>query len=403
MSFPTTSPGSTSLGYMGTKNGAPIALVSQTRDPQTSDARAYDIGTIWVNKLNNNAWILTSKPGNIAYWLPFVGGSLGVTTLTPDVGGPIAPVLGNIDLDGGPGLQITGAGNTITVTAPGLAQSTLTTKFTANGVWTKNPAAKQVRLIMWGAAGGGGTAAGAGIDVWGGSGGAAGQGLNYLFDAAVFPALSTITIGVGGTGGLGTAVAPGNNGTAGTDTIVQTLSVDVTVNGGSGGQGGDIVNVVTTAASQDVMDFIWFASGDGGTGGRSAAVGDPALSPQVIFSPGFANGGGGGGGVDNTDVDGVGANGGTIRTTSIIVNPGGAGGGLGGNGGNGTNFSGAPFNVGGSGGGGGGGFTVGNGGNGGDGAIQGGGGGGGASCRSPFTGGNGGDGARGEVWIYEYF
>lgn len=115
MSFPSTVPGTSPLGYMGTKTAKPIALVDQTRDPQISDARNYDIGTVWVNHAANTAFILTSKPGNAAFWLPAGGGSSSISQVTTNAGVALA-VGGNINILGTGGNTTSAAGATITAT-----------------------------------------------------------------------------------------------------------------------------------------------------------------------------------------------------------------------------------------------------------------------------------------------
>lgn len=275
-----------------------------------------------------------------------------------------------------------------------------TTKFIADGTFNISADAKYVRVIAWGAGGGGGGGfnAGVGVDVFGASGGAAADVVNFYCEASVFPASSSITIGVGGAGG-----APGGNpGAAGTQTLVQTNVGNIVAPGGLGGDGGSLAPPNVTQSAVGVMDFTNLFYGEGGDGFTSSPTG--TASPAAISSPGFPNGGAGAGGVDNTEVEGNGELGGQIFVCTNLVLAGGvAGVAPGGAGGAGNIFTTQAYYGGGSGGGGGAGSATTNGGAGGDGGIPGGGGGGGGSCRDPNSGGEGGKGGRGEVWIIEYF
>lgn len=400
MSFPGSSPGVASLGYMGTKVVAPVAERNETRDPVPSDIN-YDIGTLWTNRLLNRAFILTSKANGFAFWLPLAAGTANIFQLTPDVGGPVPSVAGNINLVGAPGVTTVGAGNTITIQAPGLALSTITTKFMANGVFTKNANTKYIRTMSWGAGGGGGSGCAQvlGTNSFGGHGGAAGAPMNVYSEASAFPPASNITIGVGGLGGAATAGVLGNVGGVGTSTIVQTNVGDIVAAGGAGGAGGTTNQGSFTLGGRGLDNWQPLVGG-----GSSPSVTDSAPSLFNIFAPGAPAGGGAGAGVSNLGTDGSGAIGGSILVgiTTVLLG-GSAGVAPGGSAGAGNMFTTEAYIGGGSGGGGGAGNAAGNGGNGGNGGGAGAAGGGGGSCLTPNTSGKGGDGFRGEVWLIEYF
>lgn len=89
---------------------APIIAL---RDPTSADI-GYELGQQWINKSNNDAWILTSVNGTAA-WGPITSGSSALTSLTGDSGGAISPVAGNITIAGGTNLTSVGTTGTITV------------------------------------------------------------------------------------------------------------------------------------------------------------------------------------------------------------------------------------------------------------------------------------------------
>jgi len=89
----------------------------------TSTNVGFPIGKRWVNTAGNTVYSLTSYTPSagalVANWQADAGGSILVSTLTGDSGGPISPVLGNINLLG-TALEIStvGSGNTITFSIP---------------------------------------------------------------------------------------------------------------------------------------------------------------------------------------------------------------------------------------------------------------------------------------------
>ncbi len=79
--------------------------IAAKRDPSTTD-RAQ-IGTIWVNKLTNDAFILTSVTNNTSTWIGVGGGAGTFTSLVVDPGditvtsGNVAVTLGDITAGAG--------------------------------------------------------------------------------------------------------------------------------------------------------------------------------------------------------------------------------------------------------------------------------------------------------------
>ena len=99
-------------------NVFPAPIVS-VRDPLTTDKA--QLGTVWVNKLTNDASVITSIVANAATWVPIGGGAGTFTSLTVNPGN-ITATAGNISATAGSlnaGTTIT-AGTGLTVTTGNL-------------------------------------------------------------------------------------------------------------------------------------------------------------------------------------------------------------------------------------------------------------------------------------------
>jgi len=108
-------------------NVFPIPIVSPAANPTTSNLA--QIGTVWINKSTNTAFILTSIVSNSANWVSFTGGAGLFSSLTVNPGPTNLSTVGNgavnignitntgaITLNAGPGgLAIDGNGNTIDI------------------------------------------------------------------------------------------------------------------------------------------------------------------------------------------------------------------------------------------------------------------------------------------------
>lgn len=115
------------------------------RIPATSDIN-YPIGQIVVYEAGNTFYGLSSKSGGLAHWVN-MGSTLagGIQTLTGGTGGPISPVLGNVNLAGTTNqITTTGSGNTITFSipsvfiAPGSIAATTTLTATLGNITATN-------------------------------------------------------------------------------------------------------------------------------------------------------------------------------------------------------------------------------------------------------------------------
>jgi hypothetical protein len=284
--------------------------------------------------------------------------------------------------------------------------------FSASGTWTK-PAGTiiNVRVIMIGSAGGGGSGAevvALGTAESGGAGGGGGAYNECTFDPANLASTETVTVGTGGTGGAAlTGAGNGNVGGNGSATTFGT-TVKCRTGNGFGGAGGQ--SAAASGAGGGGGSFSDGTAGSGSTNGTGGSIGGgiAATTPTGWGGGGGAAGvsGAAGSGSANSGLGGIGGAaggglsvgaafaGGNTGRSGCVNTPFTGGGNTGGNGSNATAPSGY---CGGGGGGGGGGNAAGVGGTGGNGAQGGGGAGGGTSVGA--NSGAGGNGASGLIVV----
>lgn len=65
------------LAYQGT---IAVPYIVRNFPPTTKDFN-FNVPTVWIDPSNNFAWMLTSKPDNVADWLPFISGGGDITFL----------------------------------------------------------------------------------------------------------------------------------------------------------------------------------------------------------------------------------------------------------------------------------------------------------------------------------
>jgi len=131
--------------YLGVTPTYPGQIYFRRVAPNNArDVHNYNPGDTWIDTSSNQIWMLSkliNQPPpltKVANWVNISGaGAAGIATLTADIGGPVAPALGNVDIAGTAAQGIitdgTLAANTITITA---ADATTVTK----GVSRFNPA-----------------------------------------------------------------------------------------------------------------------------------------------------------------------------------------------------------------------------------------------------------------------
>lgn len=101
------------LSYTGVEALQPPNLTVHKRDPISGavanrDIRTFNIGSLWLNDVNRSLWVLANKDGGVPAWVLLSGGGNGILSITGDTGGPVFG-------DGMQNVNITGDGVTIAV------------------------------------------------------------------------------------------------------------------------------------------------------------------------------------------------------------------------------------------------------------------------------------------------
>ncbi len=132
--------GQNQLSYIGVTPLQPPDLVYIERDPisgavSNADYRQFNVGTFWLNPVNDTLWVLVRKSGTppVPLWL-----SLGIspvaliTHFTTDDLNVVNPLALNVNIFGGSNINTTGATPTVTInlnpsiTVTGVTTNTLT-------------------------------------------------------------------------------------------------------------------------------------------------------------------------------------------------------------------------------------------------------------------------------------
>lgn len=92
------------LAYQGT---IAVPYIVRNFAPTTKDFN-FNVPTVWIDPSNNFAWMLTSKPDNVADWLPFISGGGDISFLKGNTGGAVAPATNGI-------IEVVGDGTTVNV------------------------------------------------------------------------------------------------------------------------------------------------------------------------------------------------------------------------------------------------------------------------------------------------
>lgn len=382
-------------------------------------------GAFNINIIGADGLTVTGTPLNNTLTIRPNAGAF-VLTLSDDTNIKVAPdATGNIQIEGINGITVTGdmMNNKLTISGAGAGGNEIKiTKFTADGVFTKDPRSLYITAYIWnGGSGGGSGAQGVSGSARGGSGGAGGSFLCLQFPSIQFTNAVPVVIGQGGVGGA-SQLGASTNGNPGTVGGVSSLGdiAPSTLNNPAGGGGGDLSSGAGSPQQLvgPISEVCARISNGGGLG--FAINGTDATNIGLsVTSSGWSNyfqypasGGGGGSGANNSIIY-SGGNGGNIglfgeqlTSVPIILQAGGMGGSEtttidGGHGLDAISTTGGRY-IGATGGGGGGGQSTGLvAGNGGNGGIPGGGGGGGGGSLNGTPSGAGGNGGRGEIWVIE--
>lgn len=137
--------------YLGVRAKNPPELIKETRNPGPSDYQ-FQIGTLWVNITGVDSFQLVGLSGQTATWVSLGGGTTQIATLTGDTGGAISPTAGNINILGGTGASVAGAGSTLTVnvTGGGLKTTVVTadTPMAVNNSYVTNKAGTAATMTL---------------------------------------------------------------------------------------------------------------------------------------------------------------------------------------------------------------------------------------------------------------
>lgn len=104
------------LSYLGVPPTNPPQVSSFNRAPTSTDAKNFELGAIWLDRLTDSVYMLVDLAQGVATWVSLGGVFSGVETLT--IPGPtvITPVSNNINFLNGTGMSITGSGDDVTFT-----------------------------------------------------------------------------------------------------------------------------------------------------------------------------------------------------------------------------------------------------------------------------------------------
>jgi hypothetical protein len=123
-------PGNVAYGFSQSLLTIPNQPIVAQRNPTVNDKA--NIGTIWINQTNNNAYIITSIVDNVATWLA-IGTTTDANVFDTDSGTAI-PVAGVIVIHGGSNINTSGATNVVTVNLNNSILLPATTSDASSGV-----------------------------------------------------------------------------------------------------------------------------------------------------------------------------------------------------------------------------------------------------------------------------
>ena len=99
---------------MGVASRNPPRIIFKDFPPTSNDITNFQIGSIWIDKLTDNVYMLVNKAAGIATWT-FIGGSaVSTETITTPDGTVVTPTAENINFLNGTDISITGSGSDIT-------------------------------------------------------------------------------------------------------------------------------------------------------------------------------------------------------------------------------------------------------------------------------------------------
>lgn len=112
------------LSYLGVQSYSPVPLVVKTINPTPNDSQNFTLGSMWLNKLTQQLYVLVSLSQSVATWVLLEGAAGNITTLRSQDGNNVTPTAGVINISGGNNLTTTGTvgPNTLTISLTGITQ-----------------------------------------------------------------------------------------------------------------------------------------------------------------------------------------------------------------------------------------------------------------------------------------
>ncbi len=137
--------GQNQLSYVGVTPLQPPDLVYIERDPisgsvANADYRQFNVGTFWLNPINQTLWVLVTKGGTppAPVWLSLgIAPSGLITHFTTDDSNTVNPIALNVNIFGGSNINTTGATPTVTIN---LNPNIIVTSVTTNTLTVNNNA-----------------------------------------------------------------------------------------------------------------------------------------------------------------------------------------------------------------------------------------------------------------------
>ena len=120
--------GDNTLAYLGVNALTPSDFITVDRAPTANDYLNYEIGTFWLDSVNEDIYVLTNKDAQVATWSNF-GGGTGGTSFVTDAGTATVSA-GALNIFGTANIHTSGATDTVTLT---LEDDLMVTSVTATG------------------------------------------------------------------------------------------------------------------------------------------------------------------------------------------------------------------------------------------------------------------------------
>src|SRR5271157_665866 len=133
------------LTYPAT-NAFPNGIWEDVRNPTSTDFRNYAIGVIWINVMNQTAYIMVRRTSTLGTWVQMATAGTGILTLTDNNGVPVGPNgANNVNLIGAGTLTVAGniGTNTLTISQNG----TVATSYVTDLLGPAIPLAGVLRVI----------------------------------------------------------------------------------------------------------------------------------------------------------------------------------------------------------------------------------------------------------------